>query len=209
MSDIVLYPLGRIMHVLPIELLAPEQRQVLHRSHASRCANIASDEVLGLPDAQGAPLSPGGGSPFGSTVSGRPKEHEPCARVSIHASYEVMASAFDSGTCQSAPEEGLDAPQSPGLAVEQAYAPAERHKSDGDGDFVQPGRPMPPAYALIDTVPQDAYKQICLCRTMLQDHLLPNYARACNAIQDYLEGSFPESQEAHRSRDHKHHHDAP
>lgn len=48
--------------------------------------------------------------------------------------------------------------------------------------------PPPPAYVLLENVPQTAYGRIRLCNTMVHDHYIPNYLIALeSAMQLYLE----------------------
>ena len=46
--------------------------------------------------------------------------------------------------------------------------------------------PPPEAMVLLDEVPQEAYGRIKLCRTVLSDHVIPNYLRSLSSFMDRL-----------------------
>lgn len=44
-----------------------------------------------------------------------------------------------------------------------------------------------PGFVLIDNVQHESYDKIRLCRTMVTDHLLENYAEGCNSVLQQLD----------------------
>ncbi|PSC74205.1 lipase class 3 family isoform B [Micractinium conductrix] len=165
-----MYPAGRILHLVPARLV-PGTRA--HEAAAAAAAAAAAEP--------GAPAGPAGdGSSSG--------EHEPAAALPPGPSHASKLSVSDliagegllnskhyagsaRGTADFAAGGGGG-----GIAAEQQQQ-QQLGEQGAQGQVVGQGQPHE-EMMLLEGVPQEAYARIKLCRSVLSDHIIPNYLRS-------------------------------
>lgn len=182
-----LYPIGRVMHIMPVELLGPAdalRRASLDAEGAARLVETEGSGGEGWWWWSGRGTGVKGGD--GKGISSPRSSHSP-RRVGSPVSTSPRVASYK-GAAEGAGERlvEVETDKQPLIPVQRVEgASSSRLASDSAWPILREtssGVPQGPTHVLIDDIPVERYKKISLCRTMLWDHLLWRYLAAWDCV---------------------------
>jgi hypothetical protein len=181
-----MYPAGRIMHLVPARLVPGTAAFV---AAAAAASSTSADAEHGMQPAAPAGLA---GSSLGGSSGSQRQQGRHAAKLSISdlmagegllgrlASVDGCDGAAGSQDLQQPPA-GTSPAQEVG-SQQVGQQPAAQQQQEQQQQQQQPAEASE-EMVLLDSVPQQAYARIKLCRTVLRDHIIPAYLPALqNAV---------------------------
>jgi pimeloyl-ACP methyl ester carboxylesterase len=198
-----MYPAGRILHLIPAHLMHGLEKNGPHGhskrdSTSEQCSAVAREDrgMVGV-DANVTGCSK-------RALTDMDGYHQP---GTLPTKARVVAGAAGSDTMMVYIENELGssaAPMESGHArhvseismgevvtAEEATGSARPGATGERGPLppLKPARGPPEPMVLLEGVPQECYARIRLCRTVLSDHVIPNYLRSLESFVDKLRGT--------------------
>lgn len=177
-----LYPVGRVIHVIPVELLGPVARNS-ETDGGTRASEGEGNEAMLWWSSRGTGAKGGDGKGIATPLHTRSPTGTPMAGSPRTTAYSRRPSTDSVGARVGGDTDVDRKPLLPARVT--TGAPSVRRLSESSRPTL-PDAPnwdlQGPTHVLLDDIPVDAYDKINLCRTMLADHLLWRYLAAWDTV---------------------------